>query len=128
MTHETAGTWLDAYVRAWETYDPQAIGELFAEDAAYFEGPYEEPIRGRQAIVERWLVNPDPKGSFAAQYRPLAVESDLVVANGRSRYFQPDGVTMRVEYDNIFVLRFDADGRCAEYREWYMRQPEQAQG
>jgi uncharacterized protein (TIGR02246 family) len=127
MTHETAIAWLDAYVRAWETSDPQAIGELFAEDARYFDGPYEEPIKGRRAIVERWLANPDPKGSFTARYRPVAVDGDVVVANGRSRYFQPDGMTTRVEYDNIFVLRFDTHGCCAEYREWYMRQPEPAQ-
>jgi hypothetical protein len=27
------------------------------------------------------------------------------------------------EYDNLFLLRFDADGRCQEYREWYMQKP-----
>jgi hypothetical protein len=26
------------------------------------------------------------------------------------------------EYANIFVLRFAPDGRCSEYREWYMLQ------
>ncbi len=29
----TVSRWLEAYVRAWETYDPHAIGELFADDA-----------------------------------------------------------------------------------------------
>lgn len=27
--------WLDAYVRAWKTYDLQAIGDLFSENATY---------------------------------------------------------------------------------------------
>jgi hypothetical protein len=31
----TVSRWLEAYVRAWETHDPHAIGELFAEDATY---------------------------------------------------------------------------------------------
>jgi hypothetical protein len=44
------------------------------------------------------------------------------VARGYSRYFNTNG-TVRDEYDNLFLLRFDADGRCAEYREWYMRKP-----
>ncbi len=126
MTHEAVATWLDAYVRAWETHDPQAIGELFAENATYANAPYDELVTGRAAIVESWLAQPDPKGSFEAHYRPLVVEGDLAVANGRSRYFLADGTTLRAEYDNIFVLRFDEDGRCVEYREWYMPRPEPA--
>jgi hypothetical protein len=46
------------------------------------------------------------------------------VANGRSRYFDGPGGPLKYEWDNIFVLRFDADGRCAEYREWYMPRPD----
>ena len=127
MTHESVAAWLDAYIRAWETYDPQAIGDLFAENATYANSPYDEPIVGQQAIVESWLAQPDPKGTYEAHYQPIAVEGNVAVANGRSRYFQVDGKTLRAEYDNIFVLSFDADGRCTAYREWYMRRPEPAQ-
>jgi hypothetical protein len=27
--------WLDAYVRSWERYDPEEIGDLFGENATY---------------------------------------------------------------------------------------------
>jgi hypothetical protein len=30
---------------------------------------------------------------------------------------------VRAEYSNVFLLRFDAQMRCREYREWYMRRP-----
>lgn len=123
MTHEAVAAWLDAYIHAWQSNDPQAIADLFAEDAAYFNSPYSEPIRGRDAIVASWLDEPDAPGTFGAEYTPLAVDGDLAVAHGRSRYFEADGTTPRAEFDNIFVLRFDADGRCAEYREWYMHRP-----
>jgi len=26
-------------------------------------------------------------------------------------------------YDNCFVMRFDAAGRCREFTEWYVRRP-----
>ena len=26
-------------------------------------------------------------------------------------------------YDNCFVMRFDADGRCREFTEWYVKRP-----
>jgi hypothetical protein len=36
---------------------------------------------------------------------------------GRVRY--PDGRT----FSNIFACRFGADGRCREFREWFMERP-----
>src|SRR6476646_11667036 len=48
MTHEQVKQWLAAYSKAWESYDPQAIGELFSADAAYYYHPYDEPTRGRE--------------------------------------------------------------------------------
>jgi len=31
---------------------------------------------------------------------------------------------LRGEYDNVWVLRFGPDGRCAEFHEWYAGRPE----
>lgn len=119
----SVAAWLNAYGEAWRTYDPQAIGNLFSADAAYYYGPYDEPVRGREAIVASWLEHRDAPGTYEGRYVPLAVEGDLAVANGRSRYFESDGTTLKTEFDNIFVLRFDGDGRCTEFREWYMERP-----
>ena len=47
--------WLARYVAAWKSYDREAIGELFSEDAAYRYHPYDEPVIGRAAIVESWF-------------------------------------------------------------------------
>mgnify|MGYP000215098647 CR=1 FL=1 len=33
----------------------------------------------------------------------------------------------QTDYDNDWVLRFGADGRCAEFREWYAGRPEDSQ-
>lgn len=119
----TVAAWLEAYSHAWQTYDPAEIGALFSEDAAYYYNPYGEPVRGREAIVAAWLENRDAPGAYESHYEPLVVEGDRAVANGRSRYFEADGATLKKEFDNIFVLRFDEAGRCAEYREWYMERP-----
>jgi uncharacterized protein (TIGR02246 family) len=120
LDRDAVAAWLDAYVAAWKSYDPDAIGALFSDDATYAYHPWDEPLRGRTAIVADWLANQDPPGSFEAAYRPLAVDGDLAVATGRSRYLDPDGSLSR-EYWNCFVLRFDADGRCAELTEWFMK-------
>ncbi len=125
MDRAQAQQWLDAYVHAWKTYDPQDIGALFAEDAVYHYDPFGAPVRGRDAILASWLEEDrrDPPGTYDAHYAPLVIEGQVVVTNGRSRYYEADGATLVREYDNLFVVRFDGDGRCAEFREWYMQRP-----
>src|SRR5216684_708979 len=88
LTRETVAAWLRAYVRAWETYDPDAVADLFTEDATYAYHPFDEPIRGRLAIVASWLENKDVPGTYEGRYEPIAIEGDLAVAHGRSRYFK----------------------------------------
>jgi len=124
IDHVSVAAWLDRYVQAWKSYDPGAIGALFAEDATYLYNPFDaEPLRGREAIVADWLVNPDAAGTYDAHYRPIAVEGNTAVTQGRSTYYEADGKTVRRVFDNIFVIRFDDSGRCIDFREWFMASP-----
>ena len=118
MTHEQVQAWLDAYVAAWRSYDADAIGELFSADAVYRYEPYDEPKRGREAIVADWLREPDAPGSWEAAYTPFAIEGDRAVATGETRY--ANGRT----FSNVYTVRFDGDGRCSELVEWYMEHPQ----
>ena len=122
MNRESLQVWLDKYVEAWRTYQPVQIEELFSEDALYYYSPFDEnnPLRGREAIVADWLAEPNPAGSWEAHYVPVAVEGNVGVAQGRTRYFNADGAIER-EFDNIFVLHFDDAGRCVRFTEWYMQ-------
>jgi ketosteroid isomerase-like protein len=119
--------WLTAYVDAWRSYDPGAIGDLFSADAVYRYHPWDEPtpshVRGRDAIVASWLGDRDAPGSWTAEYRPWLVNGDRAVAVGVSRYLAPDGSTVEREYHNVFLLDFDREGRCREFEELYMKRP-----
>jgi len=121
MTHDDVQAWLDAYVGAWRSYDPRAIGALFTEDATYAYHPWdegEEVVRGRDAIVADWLEEQDPPGSWEGHYRPIMVEGERAVATGTTSY------TNGAYYWNLWVLRLDENNRCAEYVEWYMGRPQ----
>lgn len=122
MDNTTFQGWLDRYIGAWRSGDPAGIGDLFSADARYWYGPYQDPVVGREAIVASWTEEPDLPGSWEAEYRPLVVHGDVAVATGESRY--ANGRT----YSNVFACRFDADGRCTEFREWYMEHPANAKG
>ena len=126
--------WLRAYLQAWQSYDREQIGELFAEDVEYRYHPYDEPVRGRAAVARSWLGEDespdvstrDEPGTFDAAYRAVAVDGDIAVATGSSSYRSTPGGAVDKVYDNCFVMRFDSAGRCREFTEWYIQRPQQA--
>jgi ketosteroid isomerase-like protein len=123
--------WLQAYVEAWKTYDRDQIGALFTEDVQYRYHPYDDPVRGRDAVVESWLgegdepgaSTRDEEGTYDATYRAVAVDGDAAVATGSSTYTAEPGGKVEKVFDNCFVMRFDPAGRCREFTEWFMEQP-----
>ena len=126
MDHDDFRSWLGRYVDAWRLNDAVAIGDLFSADVRYAYDPFEEAVVGRAAIVASWLTDPDDPGSWEADYEVLAVDGDTFVAHGRTRYLTDDRSTVDREFANIFVCRFDAEGRCREFTEWYMRRRPEA--
>jgi hypothetical protein len=140
MDRHDVDRWLDAYVTAWKRYGREEIGALFSDDAAYRYHPYDEPVRGRDAIVRSWLSEDEPdgasgrdaEGTYDATYRAVAVEGDTAVATGHSVYREAPGGPVERVFDNCFVIRFDEDGpdvggakslRCREFTEWFMQRP-----
>ena len=132
MNRADVDRWLDAYIDAWKSYDRDLIEALFADDVSYRYHPYDEPVRGRDAVVASWLgegnaeeaSSRDRPGTYDASYQAIAVDGDLAVAIGSSTYFAEPGGPVTTVYDNCFVIRFDAEGRCREFTEWFMERPQ----
>ena len=122
MRREDVSGWLERYVAAWKNGERGEIEALFSGDASYRYHSYDEPLVGQAAIADSWLDEPDRPGSFDASYECFAVDGDAAVAIGRSTYFGADGAVDR-EYDNVFALRFDREGRCSDFTEWYVKRP-----
>lgn len=131
MDHEAAQDWLNRYVAAWLTYEPDEVAALFSDDISYRYHPYDVPIVGKEAVVASWLGEDasdgastrDAPGTYGAEYFPVAVDGDTVVATGTSWYREaPDGPVVRT-YENCFVMRFDDAGRCRDFVEYYLRRP-----
>src|SRR5512145_1332027 len=100
ITYESVQAWLDHYVAAWKSLDPEKIGALFTEDAEYSYTPFDEPLVGREEIVRGWLEDfDDPPDSYDAKYYPIAIEGNVAVTNGRTQYFE--GRTLAAVFDNI---------------------------
>ena len=122
MRREDVSDWLERYVAAWKGGDRREIEALFGDDARYRYHAYDEPLVGQAAIADSWLDDPDKPGTFDASYQCFAVDGNAGVAIGTTTYFKVGGEVDRV-YDNVFVLRFEAGGRCSEFTEWYVKRP-----
>lgn len=82
-------------------------------------------------MVASWLGEPgapddsarDEPGTYEASYTPVAVDGDVVVATGSSTYYTAPGGPVERVFDNCFVIRFDAEGRCRDFTEYYNQRP-----
>jgi ketosteroid isomerase-like protein len=116
MKKEDISKWVGGYLKAWNSNDPEDIRSLFAQDAVYYTGPFDTPWEGRESILKNWLAKKDEPGSFTFRYEVLAVSGSLGVVRGWTTYLENDA-----DYSNIWTIRLDADGRCEEFTEWWMR-------
>lgn len=118
LTIEALTSWLDAYGAAWETRDPIAAAVLFSDDASYRVTPYEEAHLGTDAIREYWATVTAGQRNVRFQYEPLSVSGNTGIAHWSAQFdVEPDGGSIAL--DGIFVLDFDANGKCQQLREWW---------
>jgi ketosteroid isomerase-like protein len=127
MDRSSVQDWLDRYSAAWLSYDEAAIRSLFAPEARYRYHPYDpdaDTVVGVDAIAKNWLDNRDTAGTYDSHYEAFAADGDRAVATGWSRYYE-DATKAKLirEYHNAYLLRFDADGRCTEFTEFFMETP-----
>ena len=127
MTRDDVQRWLDRYVAAWKSFDEAEIGELFSADAEYRYHPWDEPVRGREAIVSDWVTpdgnasSRDEPGTYDASYQAWAVDGRRAVGVGTSDYFSDASrTTLERRYHNVYLLEFDAEGRCSSFTETFI--------
>ena len=107
--------WVAGYELAWRSSGTDGLSALFTADATYAHSPYEEPVVGIHAISKMWDDDRDgPDEVFTLSTEIVAVEGDTAVVRAVVRYGEP----IRQEYHDLWLIRFDAGGRCAWFEEW----------
>ncbi|HEX8099649.1 MAG TPA: nuclear transport factor 2 family protein [Actinomycetota bacterium] len=107
--------WVEGYIRAWRSNDPEDIRALFTDDARYFTAPHRDPWAGRDAIVEGWLHRKDEPGQWEFRWEPMAECDGLAFVRGWTDYSDPPK-----RYSNLWTIRLEDDGRASEFVEWWM--------
>ncbi len=114
--------WMDTIGRAWVTRDPQLAADLFTGDATYHENPFDEPLRGRDAIYQYWAKLPQEQDQIVFDYKVLEVTPTAGVASWTVAFVRlPSGAKARLE--GVLIARFkEGSNRAFAFQEWWHTQ------
>ncbi|GAA4596413.1 hypothetical protein GCM10023194_68570 [Planotetraspora phitsanulokensis] len=113
ITEQQVEHWVDGYVKAWTTGDPEDIKALFAEDAESYEWPYETAWIGRQEIIDGWRARaPWQEGGWTFDWSLLVVNGDTFAIKGTGVYAKLG------TFDNLWVVTLGDEGECTVFRMW----------
>lgn len=120
VDRDTFAYWIEGYERAWRTAGTASLAGLFAPDIVYLHSPYAEPVVGLDALAQDWEAqrqSPDELFTMVTQVvavDPTATEGFTGVARVLVRYGDP----VVQEYQDLWVVVFDSDGRARRFEEW----------
>jgi ketosteroid isomerase-like protein len=116
----TPGDGQDLFARlkhAWEKRDPDAMLELYSEDAEYRIDPFMQPLKGANAIREHW-------NTVAAEQDHIEFDAERVWVSGRTvlgswhAAFTQQASRSRVRVRGFSTIELDDDGLVARMRDW----------
>ncbi len=114
-SHARADAWVAAYEHAWRSAGTERLADLFTPGATYRMSPFEEPATGLAEIAALWeRERQGPDEEFEMTHRIVALEDDTAIVRVEVRYGPPEHHL----YRDLWILRFDSDGRCREFEEW----------
>lgn len=118
LTYENFRRWLTVYGKASEENDAKTSADLFAQEARYYESPFDEPMIGRAAIFAYWNEGAQTLKNKISCHDILTVKDNIGIARWQSRFTVIES-GKRLALDCLFVVEFDAAGLCQTFREWW---------
>ena len=114
MERDDVRRWVAGYEQAWRTAGVDPLRELFSEDATYLMSPWARPVRGLAQIGALWESEREgPEEVFTLRTEVVAVDGATAVVRAEVQYAEPGN-----DWRDLWVLRFDDQGRCAAFEEW----------
>ena len=120
LTHGEGQDLLEAYKQAWERRDPDLAVDLFSEDAEYRDDPFEEPMRGSNAIRAYWNEAAATQANVEFDAERIWVVGRTVLASWHAA-FTRRATAQRVRIRGFMTLELDQDGKVHRFREWWHR-------
>jgi hypothetical protein len=105
--------WVAAYERAWRSEGTDALATVFAADVRYVPSPWARPLHGLDELAPFWTAaRTGADEQFASTAELVALDGPTAVVRVTVDY--ADGERWR----DLWIVTFDADGRCTVFEEW----------
>jgi hypothetical protein len=117
MSAERFAAWIDRYENAWRTAGTEPLRDLFTAGATYKAAPFDEPLRGLEAIAAFWEAEregADEEFTLDAEMVATDVGGATGVARLEVRYGEPVPRT----YRDLWIIELDEAGLCTAFEEW----------
>jgi ketosteroid isomerase-like protein len=113
MDRDDVQRWVAAYEASWRTPGTESLTAIITEDATYLVSPWAEPVTGLAALAELW----DAEREGADE--EFTMSSEVVAVDGQTAVVRAEVAYARGEtWRDLWLLRFDEDGRCRAFEEW----------
>ena len=105
--------WIDAYESAWRTTGIGPLRALFVDDVSYTPSPWSAAIHGLDALSRFWENEREGADEqFELSSEIVAVDSPTAVVRVEVEYGDSE------RWRDLWIMTFDADGRCRAFEEW----------
>lgn len=116
IDRKTVNDWMEELRAAWEGRDVQRALALFKTTDVYYERPF-KPGTTQEEIHGYWkdIVNlVDIRLSFDV----IAIDGDTACVQW-DNWFKAATGKPEQHLNGIFLIRYDGDGNCREFRQWW---------
>jgi ketosteroid isomerase-like protein len=123
IDYAAAGDLLEAYGRAWETFDGDAWVAIFTGDAEYHEDPFGEPVVGHNALRAYLLDASASQRAVEFTTERHWVSGTTILAAWHATFTRRASGRL-VRMAGFMTAEVAPDGRIARFREWTRYGPE----
>ena len=110
-----------SFKRAWERRDPEAMLELYREDAEYRVDPFMPPMVGANAIREHWNRLAAEQIAVEIDAERVWVSGHTVLASWHAAYTR-EATAERMRVRAFSTMELDEAGRILLMRDWSLQQ------
>jgi ketosteroid isomerase-like protein len=123
IDYAAAGDLLEAYGRAWETFDGDAWVAIFDDEAEYHEDPFGAPLVGHNALRAYLLDASASQRDVEFTVERHWVSGDTILAAWHATFTRrASGRSVRMA--GFTTAEVAPDGRISRFREWTRYGPE----
>lgn len=120
LTEAALTQWLEGYKAAWETRDAEKAAALFTPTATYQDEAFTPPHVGSQGIKDYWSKVTAGQRDVKFQYQVLSIKGNTGIAHWSAQFAVAEAnPATTIALDGVFLLEFDAGGKCSSLREWW---------